>query len=104
MDQRAGENVLYVDKKRQRQYDGEELMEENDSAESAYPAGKFSGPEALAEAHGKARGRQSKKRGEQDSMKVSLLSREAHEIPLCRMALRSVIICRLLQISHSFLP
>ena len=81
---RAGEDVFHVDQKRQGQHHGAELMKEENRSESAHAAGQTARPDALAETHRQSGRRQSKKRGEQDGMKVSLRPREAHEIPfLC---------------------
>ncbi len=60
--------------------DGAKLVEEEDGAESAYAGGELARPEALAEAHGQARGREAEKRGEQHRVHVALLAREAHEV------------------------
>ena len=63
-------------------------MEEEDGAETANHAGEEACRRVVAEAHGKAGGRQAKKRGEQDHMEVSLRQGEAYIILLFGAILR----------------
>ena len=75
----ALEDVFDVDEEGDGEDDGAELVEEEDGAESADAGGELARPEALAEAHGQAGGRQAQKRGEQHGVHVALLAREARQ-------------------------
>src|SRR5208282_3148477 len=76
-------------------------MQEEDGAESANSSGELARPEAVAEAHDQACGREPEKCGEQNRVHVALLARKAHEEAAFGGGFRCRI-CRF-QLRHSFL-
>ena len=97
----ALKNVFHVDQECDGQHQGAEFVKEKNGAESAHAGGELARPEALAEAHGQPRGRQTEKGGEQGRVHIPLRAREAHEVAAVCGGLRC---CGcLLQLRHPFL-
>jgi hypothetical protein len=80
LDERTLKDVFYVDEESDGKCDREELMEEENRAESAYEFSQTACPDALTESQRKAGGSETEKSAEENRVHGALRSGEACEV------------------------